>query len=659
MNKIVVLSCGFLATALAAELPVENVVLYKHGVGYFERAGELAPGQSARLDFKASEMNDVLKSLTIQERNGSSISGIRYDSSEPLAKKLSEFPFRLGDRQPLSAFLDSLKGARIELRLGPESIRGAIVSGRLIPADEKHPEREQLTMLLDSGDLRTFDLTAAGSIRFDDPELQTLLREYLTALAGARSQEKRSVYIDSTDAKARRIIAGYIVPTPVWKSSYRLIFKKAGGSTLEGWAIVDNTSGEDWTNVRLSLVSGRPISFVSKLYEPRYIARETAELPEDRAQRPVVHAGAIEEEKPEVAARIAGTRMQKLAALPSPAAEAAPAREDVASTIAVTTQGRELGELFQYDFAKPVTIHKSQSAMLPFLQQDVTARKLLIYVDPTSQHPMNAAEITNSTGKTLDGGPVTVFDADAYAGEALMETLKNSDKRLISYGVDLGARITTQFDSRSDMIREIHFRRGVLTTRQALQETKTYTIRNVDEKPKTLIIEHPVRPDYKLLNVKPVETTASAYRFEVKLAAGGAEKFPVTEERVFEHSFAVANLTPDILLTYAQNKALDQEARSQLEQIARQKRLIAETDTLIRSTDQQFKDLSEDESRLRQNIASLNRVSGQEAQVQQYARQLAVLEGQLAGLRDKLAELRKKKAGLESELNSMIEKMEF
>jgi len=93
-----------LSTALAqpAELPVKQVVLYKHGVGFFERSGRLGAGESARLDFNASEMNDVLKSLTIDEKGGGKISGLRYDSMDPLSHKLAEFPFKIGEGQPLS-----------------------------------------------------------------------------------------------------------------------------------------------------------------------------------------------------------------------------------------------------------------------------------------------------------------------------------------------------------------------------------------------------------------------------------------------------------------------------------------------------------------------------------------------------------------------------
>src|SRR5437588_8755787 len=203
------------AAAFGADLPVKQVVLYKHGVGYFERSGELAAGESARLDFKAAEMNDVLKSLTIEEKGGGKVTGLRYDSSEPLEQRLAEFPFKLGDAQPFSAVLDQLKGARVELKVGTETISGAIVGGRLIPGDDKHSQQEQVTLLLDSGDLRNVDLTAVAGLRFTDPKLQAQFKDYLAALVNSRSKDKRSVYIDSTDAKARQISASYMIPTPV------------------------------------------------------------------------------------------------------------------------------------------------------------------------------------------------------------------------------------------------------------------------------------------------------------------------------------------------------------------------------------------------------------------------------------------------------------
>jgi hypothetical protein len=582
----------------------------------------------------------------------------------------------------LSAVLDQLKGARIEMKFGSETVAGAIVGARRLAGGANQPEHEQATLLLDSGEIRNVDLRAVTSLRFSDPALQLQFKDYLAALVQSRSKEKRSVYIDSTDSGARDIVASYMIPSPVWKSSYRLIFGETGQPTLEGWAIVDNTTGDDWTNVRLALVSGRPISFISRLYEPRYLARPTAELPEEEALAPVVDTGALDELKAQPSAGMGGAagggtfrkdlrmerpnRVQAAPAAPNPfftrnaelAAEMVN-RNAAPSSIAGSAAARELGELFEYRISTPITIRKSESAMLPFLQDKITARKLLIYSDQSSAHPLNAAEITNSTGKTLDGGPITVFEGGTYGGEALMETVKTGDKRLLSYAVDLGTRITTQFDSKGDIVREVHMKRGVMTTRMAAVETRTYTIHNVDQKAKTLIIEHPARPDYTLLERKPTEKTANAYRFEVKLAAGATEKFPVVEERVYDSSFVVTNLTPDVLFTYVQNKNLSDTARKQLGEIVNRKQQIAATDAEVHQVEAQVATIVRDQDRIRQNINSLNQVSGQQEQVQKYARQMADQEAQLATLRDRQSELERKRATLQSELNSLIEKMEF
>ena len=669
---------SFTVTIAAADLPVREVVLFKHGVGYFARSGRLAAGESARLDFKAEEMNDVLKSLTVEEKGGK-ISGLRYDSSEPLAKKLEEFPFAIGSQQPLSAVLDQLKGARVELKFGTETVTGAIVGARRLAGGQNQPEHEQATLLLDASELRNVDLGAVSSLRFVDPKLQLQFKDYLVAIAQSRSKDKRSVYIDSSDSGAREIQASYMIPSPVWKSSYRLIFGESGQPTLEGWAIVDNTTGDDWTNVRLALVSGRPISFVSQLYEPRYVARPEAELAEEAALAPMVDTGVLDEEMKDqkeagirrdvnefdrlarltkakkqavFGAGVAGGVVSQNAPLPPPA-PAAP------STIAASAAAQELGELFEYRISAPVTIRKSESAMLPFLQDKITARKLLIYSDESSAHPLNAAEITNSTGKTLDGGPITVFDAGSYGGEALMETVKTGDKRLLSYAVDLGTRITTKFDSKAAVVREIHVSRGLLTTKSAAVETKTYTIRNVDQKAKTLIIEHPARPGYTLLERRPSEKTANAYRFEVKLTSDATEKFPVTEENVFDNTMAVSSLTPDTLAVYISNKNLGDAGRKQLSDILDRKRQMAAADAEKQRVTERITALDHDQNRIRQNIDSLNRVPGQQEQVQKYAKQLADQEGQLATLRDRQSELDRRKAGLQSELNTLIEKVEF
>ena len=207
-----------LQSIFAAELPVRKVILYKHGIGYFERGGEISAGQSARLDFKASEMNDVLKSLTIFDLTGNSVAGVRYDSSLPLASKLAEFPFKLGDRSPLTDFLDQLKGAKVELKFGQTTVNGQIVGARSAQGHDKpQTTSDTITVLTGAGEIQSFDLGAASSVKLSDPELQLQLAEYLRSLNSSRSREQKSVYIDSARDATRKLSVAYTIPMPIWK----------------------------------------------------------------------------------------------------------------------------------------------------------------------------------------------------------------------------------------------------------------------------------------------------------------------------------------------------------------------------------------------------------------------------------------------------------
>jgi hypothetical protein len=298
--------------------------------------------------------------------------------------------------------------------------------------------------------------------------------------------------------------------------------------------------------------------------------------------------------------------------------------------------------------------------MMPFLQQKVSARKLIIYSDAGRPNPFSAAELTNNTGKTLDGGPITVYDGATYAGEALVETIKNSDKRFISYGVDLGTRISTNLDSRNDAVRELHARNGLLIAKTAQVQKKNYSVHNIDPRAKTLVIEHPVRTGYALIDTaKPIETARDVYRFEVKLAADASLDFPVTEEHVFDTQTSVSSLNPDGLLIYIRNKSISDAARKQLQQIADTKTLIANADTDKRSVAEQVTNLTRDEERNRQNITSLSSVSGQQQLVQDYARKLSDQETQIAKLRDREGDLDRQHASLQAQLNALIEKLDF
>jgi hypothetical protein len=651
-----ILTASLLLPLAGADLPVTRVIVYKNGVAYFERSGAVPAGEPARLEFRSGEMDDVLKSLVLEDRAGGKVQRLRYELAEPVQRKLAETPFQLQNQMALILLLDQWRGAKIEVKSGAALVTGLIVSGRLA-ALAQGEQLQELTLLTDAGELRTLDVGRAGSVRLLDAKLDQQLKDALGVLASARSREKRAVTVDAGTA-ARNLLVRYLTPAAVWKSSYRLVFPDTGDPVLEGWAIVDNASGEDWNNVELTVVSGKPVSFVTQLYEPKFLTRPRAELAAEGAVAPEVYAGAVTES----ADTEAGAPQRKMAAgrmaLMSAPMAAPPPAPMALSAVVAAVQSRESGELFEYRFSTPVSARKGESAMIPFVQQAIAARRVYVYSDRSSPNPRSAAELTNNTGKTLDGGPLTIYQGASYAGEALMETLKATDKRLISFAVDLGTRITTNLDSSTEVVREIKALRGVLTRKTAVTTTTTYTIQNVDAREKTLIVEHPAS-SAKVVSPKPEESTGERHRFSVRLLPKGAQKLVVVEEDVNDESLMLSNATPDSLLIYLENKTLPAAGRKQLETIQARKNDLAAVDATLRRIESEMSEIVRDQERLRANLGSLNRVGGQQEMVQRYVAEMAKGDTQLAALRDRQAEARKRKAALEAEIADSIRNLQF
>ena len=653
------------ALAQAATLPLRRVVVYKNGVAFYERSGAVKAGEPVALDLRSNEVDDALKSLLIEAPGG--VARIRYEFFDPLRMQ-SQVSQRMRGAAglPLARLLDQWRGARVEMTYRGQPLAGLIVSGR-VAATPNGGEKQELTLMLDSGALAVVDLDAASGLHFSEPRLQRQLADALAAVAQELSPDRRTLHIDLTGAGETQLAVRYLAPAPVWKSTYRLLLADSGEATLEGWAIVENATGEDWNQVSLSVVSGRPVSFITRLLPARYVERREVDLPGIAAVAPLIHPGAVAggmlgalpaQEQPAARSPQRPLRMAVPADATAELKAAAPAPLEL-STVEPKAEGREAGELFEYNFSTPVNARAGESLLLPFFQGRIAARRLLLYADPSQPNPRLAAEITNITGKTLDGGTVTVYHPSGYSGEALMEELKKGEKRLISYAIDQSVRVTTKFDSEEGILRGYQARRGVLITRTAARRTTVYTAINTEPKEKLLMVEHPVAQGWKLLSPKAEETTPDGWRFTLRLPPQGAAKLAVTEERELESSTTISSLTPDVLAEYLQNRALTPAARQQLETLAAKKREIAQTDSELRQTEAEIRDISSEQDRLRQNIGTLRNLAGQQEQVNRYAAELAKGDARIVELRERLNQLRRRKATLENELNALIEKIEF
>ena len=259
-----------------AEVPVKKIVLFSSGVGYFEHEGTVVGDAMAELKFDGDQINDVLKSLVLEDVGGK-VSAVTYASQDPLARQLKSFGVDIADDPSLDQLLNQLRGARVTITLDSEQVTGTIlgVEKRTKPAGENETiEVPVINVVTDSG-IRAIELPEAREVRLDDPALQTELSKALAAVAGARDQDKKPVTIHFDGKGKRDVLLGYVVETPVWRTSYRLVLRDSDEADLQGWAIVENQTDNDWNDVQLSLVSGRPISFVEDLYQPLFVTRPT------------------------------------------------------------------------------------------------------------------------------------------------------------------------------------------------------------------------------------------------------------------------------------------------------------------------------------------------------------------------------------------------
>lgn len=286
------------SSASTGKLPIRRVVLYKNGVGYFEHLGRVRGSQDVHVDFTSAQLNDVLKSLTVLDLSGGRITGVDYNSEAPLARRLATLRLALGEKPTTAEFLGALRGARLEVRNG----NSPALSGKLLSVERKTRtgtnwtvETDEISLITDGGEVRSVDLNPSTSVRITDKDLQVEVGRYLGLIASARDQDVRRMTISTTGAGERYLYVSYISEVPIWKTTYRIVLpaKAEKKPLLQGWAIVDNTVGEDWDAVELSLVAGAPHSFIQQLSEPFYGRRPVVPLPESVQLSPQTHAATL------------------------------------------------------------------------------------------------------------------------------------------------------------------------------------------------------------------------------------------------------------------------------------------------------------------------------------------------------------------------------
>jgi hypothetical protein len=655
------------ATAKAPEspkLPISQAVLFSSGVGFFQRDGHIDGSQRVDLAFPVSDINDLLKSMVLQDLGGGHISAVSYESRDPIGKTLKSFAINLTQNPGYGQILNQARGEKVEVTAQsasttqPGTLTGTIIG--IEPKEEglskdKVVHVEMLNLWCAEG-MRSVKLAEVSRVRFLNPVMENEVRRALEILSLSHDTQKKAVSLVFTGEGKRPVKVSYVVENPVWKTSYRLVIGKEGKPYLQGWAVVENPSDEDWTNVRMSLVSGRPISFQMDLYQPLYVPRPVVEPELFASLRPPTYNAAMEE-------GLADARAEKRAAKPAAkaqekqtgaikqleagqdmahfarrsVAEAAPEMKEAEfalklgierGAVASAATASNLGDFFQYVIDHPVSLPRQKSAMLPIVSADVEAAKLSIYNEHMlPKHPLLGLRLKNTTGVHLMQGPVTVFDNNTYAGDSRILDLQKGEERLVSYAVDLGTEVEPVVKHDPDRYTQVKIVKGVVQTTTKIREVKTYNIKNRTEQDRVVLIEHPYRPDFKLVSKEqPKERARDVYRFELSVPAGKSTSQEIMEERDLVNQIALSNLDDNTMKVIFSSNVTSKPVAEALKKCQEMKFQMGETQRELAHARQQLADIERDQTRIRANLKDTPATA---AAYKKYLEKLDAQEGEI------------------------------
>jgi hypothetical protein len=644
-------------------LPISRVVLFSSGVGHFARSGEVTGDSRVDLTFPETDINDLIKSMVLQDLSKKGqIAAVTCDSRDPIDRTLKSFAINLNNNPTLAQILNQARGEKVEVALQqnvtsqPATLTGAIVG------IESHKEKDSVVEILNlwcAEGMRAVKLSEMQRIRFMNPIIENEFRRALDVLALSHDSQKKAVSLFFTGEGKRKVQVSYVIENPIWKTSYRLVLDKQGKPVLQGWAVVENPTDEDWSHVDMALVSGRPISFKMDLYNPIYVPRPTVEPELFASLRPPTYSGALAKAVPApvpvpmTASAPAGPGSaggfgggggpsNRRGANPADARKAVEeerlslratmlgrdgannekskqlqaelqAGMDLAAGVASVATASQLGDYFQYVIDHPVDLARQKSSLLPIIQKEIEGERVSIF-NPNVQakHPLLGLKFKNTTGMNLSQGPITVIEGSTYAGDTRILDLQPNEERLVSYAIDLGTEVSAKNAPGSGKITQVKIQKGIVFTTTRIREDRVYDVVNRSTTDRTLLIEHPNRKSSGFTFVgtnKPVEETADLFRFQTGVPAGKSLSYTVSEERDVKAEMTLSN-SADNQIRYVINLSETSPAvKEKLKEALSQKGKWDSIRRDITEINVRIQTITQDQNRLRQNLREMPKES--------------------------------------------------
>jgi len=588
-------------------LPLTRVRIYETGIAYFERQGRVRAGADVELPLTGGHLDDALKTLVLLKgAEDVAVSGIEFETALTQAKAIAMLGLvAQGEALELDLvqLLQGLRGVPVEVVLSNERLRGQVLGvvradlaalkhcGALSEAEagaQAAPPSDaskracsvaaagSLTLKTTSGALRLVGLYDVKSVTPVDPAVKKSLGAALNVLSGSNAQRRRALHIQPT--KSGALSLGYLAEAPLWRASYRLLLpERAGTPTLQAWALLHNDSDEDWQNLAVELVNGRPDSYLYPLAGPRYAPRRlvTPEraLPSvgqlmDRTVDDLYGdqlAGVFGEEVG-FSGGAGGLGLSGIGEGGGGYGAAAPSEEtdllEVGNLAAgADAEGAERGSLFEYVLPERVALAAHSSLLVPLLTQPLEVTRYVRF-ESTGEVGQSVLSLSNTTQHTLPSGPLAVYADGGFAGESALGRLKPGQSRLLAFGSELDLAIDEAERTESDQIRHVYFVDGKLELHSVRQRRLVFQLKNSAHHDKTALLRLPLVNNAKVTGASIYyEADQQAAYAILPSPAGKTETIPIATFEGVRRVLDVSDVSIYRLQKYASDPTLPQATR--------------------------------------------------------------------------------------------------
>jgi hypothetical protein len=660
----VCLALAWTASAGAAELPLTRVVLSSSGLAQFIHSGPITGGSTIQLPVRLDQVDDILKSLTIFDKEGS-IGTVSLPGKTPLAELFRDLPFGPDALNSSADLLNALVGSEVEIA-GQVAAKGRVFRVQreevALPNNAGRTTRHRLTLMTDAGIVQAI-LEEVTALRFTNPETRAQIERLLAGLTENRAKDRRVLSIGFLGSGTRNVAISYVVAAPVWKTAYRMVLpKEAGKARLQGWAVLENLTGGDWKDVELLLVSGNPVALRQALYTAFFADR--VEVPVTAGMRVMPRTDdAVEKPTPgRVAAALAppapapGVAPQSYARAKRAGPRAIAVEPSLSETspppmavVADAAEAEEASTQLVYRFPVKLSLATGHTMMVPFVDREVSAARTWLYQPETAPNrPLAAVRVRNDGESGLPAGIVTAFDVSAdgsmnFVGDALLPLLPKATFKLVTFALDSKTNIRREDRGvvRTTLGKAVN---GTLTLTTRSRRTIVHEVTPPGDEDREVIVEEERFPGWvPSADTKGVEETPTRFRYKVAAPKGQTTKANLVLERVDNETVALTTLAPEDML--ARIRGLQNESAKLKDTVAKLAAIVADINK-AKSQQSQLENEREkitgDQERIRANLQAV----GQSSDLGR--RYLGTLKSQ----EDRLAEITRTETALEGEIGA-------